>query len=108
MIDTSRIANSQVCGQLALQTLLYHGKYAWGNAQLVQIQRVWLRVPKSSKEKDLNKKLLHDHHEAQSLDQKKAMHHKEKSLKNPEQYMCLTIDGMDQNKTMSTTHAMTS
>ena len=63
---------------------------------------------KTTKEKDDHKKVLQEHHKAQMLEQKRAMVHREKSLKNPEQYTCLTIDGMDQNKTMSTTHAMTS
>ena len=54
---------------------------------------------KTSKEKDMSKKLLQDHREAQSLERKKAMHHREKCLKMPEQYMCLMIDGMDQKKT---------
>ena len=31
--------------------------------------------------------------------EKKAMHHREKSLKKPEHYLCLMIDGMDQKKT---------
>ena len=54
---------------------------------------------KSSMEKDMSKKLLQEHREAQSLERKKAMHHREKCLKSPEQYMCLMIDGMDQKKT---------
>ena len=54
---------------------------------------------KTTKEKDINKKLLQDHREAQALERKNAMHHREKSLKKPEQYMCLMIDGMDQKKT---------
>ena len=54
---------------------------------------------KTTKEKDIHKKALQDHREAQSLERKKSMHHREKSLKKPEQYMCLMIDGMDQKKT---------
>ena len=54
---------------------------------------------KTTKEKDVNKQLLQDHREAQALERTKAMHHREKSLKKPEQYMCLMIDGMDQKKT---------
>ena len=50
---------------------------------------------KTSIEKDMSKKLLQEHHEAQSLERKKVMHHREKCLKSPEQYMCLMIDGMD-------------
>ena len=53
----------------------------------------------TTKEKDVNRKLLQDHREAQALERKKAMHHREKSSKKPEQYMCLMIDGMDQTKT---------
>ena len=33
------------------------------------------------------------------MERKKVMHNRENSLKNPEQYMCLMIDGMDQKKT---------
>ena len=54
---------------------------------------------KTSMEKERSKKLLQEHREAQSLERKKAMHHREKCLKMPEQYMCLMIDGMDQKKT---------
>ena len=54
---------------------------------------------KTAKEKDINKSLLQDHREAQALERKKAMHHREKSLKKPEHYLCLMIDGMDQKKT---------
>ena len=46
---------------------------------------------KTTKEKDINK----DHREAQALERKKVMHHREKSLKKPEHYLCLMIDGMD-------------
>ena len=53
---------------------------------------------KTSKEKDMSKKLLQEHREAQSLESKKAMHHKEKCLKMPKQYMCLMIDDIDQKK----------
>ena len=53
---------------------------------------------KTSMENDMSKMLLQEHREAQSLEQKKAMHHSKKCLKRPEQYMCLMIDGMDQKK----------
>ena len=35
---------------------------------------------KTTKEKDINKKLLQEHWEAKALERKKAMHHREKSL----------------------------
>ena len=54
---------------------------------------------KTTKEKEIHKNLLQAHREAQALERKKTMHHREKSLKKPEQYMCLMIDGMDQKKT---------
>ena len=50
-------------------------------------------------EKDMSKKLLQEHREAESLERKKVMHHTEKCLKKPKQYMCLMIDGMEQTKT---------
>ena len=56
---------------------------------------------KTAKEKDINKSLLQDHREAQALETKKVMHHKEKSLKKPKHYLYLMIDGMDQKKTLS-------
>ena len=54
---------------------------------------------KTVTEKELNKKLLQDHRDAQALERKKAMHHREKSINYPTNYMCLMIDGMDQKKT---------
>ena len=57
------------------------------------------KVAKTTKEKDINKKLLQDHREAQALERKKAMHHKEKLLKNLEHYVCLMIHGMDKKRT---------
>ena len=44
------------------------------------------------KEKDINKSLLQDHREAQALERKKVMHHREKSLKKSEHYLCLMLD----------------
>ena len=38
---------------------------------------------KTAKEKDINKIILQDHREAQALERKNAMHHREKSLKKP-------------------------
>ena len=52
------------------------------------------KCAKTAKEKDINKSLLQDHREAQALERKKVMHHKEKSLKKPEHYLCLMIAGM--------------
>ena len=54
---------------------------------------------KTTKDKDIHKKSLQDHRDAQALEQRKSMHHKEKSLKKPEKYMCLMIDGMDKKNT---------
>ena len=54
---------------------------------------------KTEIEKEKYKLLLQEHREGQSLERKKAMHHKEKALKNPEPSMCLMIDGMDEKKT---------
>ena len=39
---------------------------------------------KTTKEKDMNKKLLQDHREAQALEWRKVMHHRENSLKSSE------------------------
>ena len=39
---------------------------------------------KTSMEKDMSKKLLQEHREAQSLEQKKVIHHRENCLKRPE------------------------
>ena len=50
---------------------------------------------KTTNEKNNHTKLLQEHHEAQELEQKSAMVHREKSLKSSTQYMCLTIDGME-------------
>ena len=54
---------------------------------------------KTEVEKERFKLLLQEHRDGQALERKKAMHHREKSLKNPERFMCLMIDGMDQKKT---------
>ena len=53
---------------------------------------------KTTKKKRINKKLLQDHQEAQALEWKKTMHHREKSSSKPEQYMCLMINSVDQKK----------
>ena len=42
---------------------------------------------KTTKEKEIHKNLLQAHLEAQELERKKTMHHREKSLKKPEQYV---------------------
>ena len=43
--------------------------------------------------------LLKEPRESQALERSKAMHHRQKALQSPEQYMCLIVDGMDQKKT---------
>ena len=44
------------------------------------------------------KTLLKEHQESQALERSKAMHHRQKALQSPEQYMCLIIDAMDKKK----------
>ncbi|KAH7365155.1 hypothetical protein KP509_18G011500 [Ceratopteris richardii] len=50
-------------------------------------------------EKHNFKNLLNNHRDSQALERKKAIHHRSKALRNPERYMCLLINGMDQKKT---------
>ena len=45
------------------------------------------------------KNLLKDHCESQALERSKAMRHNQKAHQSLEKYMCIIIDGMDQNKT---------
>ena len=85
----SPIVSSQDCDPHNSLTLLYHQKLRMGYFSI---------CAKTTKEKDIHKNLLEDHRQAQALERKKSMHHREKSLKKPEQYMCLMIDGMDQKK----------
>jgi hypothetical protein len=49
-------------------------------------------------EKDNCRKVLKHHHDSQTREWKKAMHHREKALKYPGRYMCIMINGMDQKK----------
>ena len=99
-ISMSPTVSSQDCGYRSLVTLLYLEKYTWGIVQYVQTLSVWLKGAKTvTMEKDINKKLLQDHQEAQALERRRAMHHRDKSMNKPKQYMCLMIDGMDQKKT---------
>ena len=69
-----------------------------GYCSICKNLKAWPKGAKTTKE-DINKNWLQDHHEAQALERNKAMYHRDKSLKNPKQYMCLMIDGMDQKKT---------
>ena len=43
--------------------------------------------------------LLREHHESQTYECSKPMHHRQKALQSLERHMCMIIDGMDQKKT---------
>ena len=43
--------------------------------------------------------LLKEYRESQSVEQSKALHHRQKALLSLERYMCMIMDGMDQKKT---------
>jgi hypothetical protein len=49
--------------------------------------------------KDACQNILKEHRDSQDSEQMKAMHHRDKALRSPSCYMCLMIDGMDQEKT---------
>ena len=54
---------------------------------------------KSDDEIQNYKNLLKVHRESQALERSKALCHRQKAHQSPEKYMCIIIDGMDQNKT---------
>ena len=76
VLNMSPIASSQDCGSNKIYYCYYTSNSTHGNLKIMA------KGAKTTKE-TMTKKLLQDHREAQAFERKKAMHHREKSLKNP-------------------------
>ena len=68
VINQSHKVNSQDCGEHGLGMLLFRVKYAWGIARFCANLKSLAKGANSSMEKDMSKKLLQEHREAQSLE----------------------------------------
>ena len=88
----SPIVNLQECGLRNSQTLSYLRKFV---CSICANLKSMAKGTNTTKEMDNHNKFLQEHCEAQAFERKRAMVQREKSLRNPAQYMCLIIDGMN-------------
>ena len=76
VINQSHTTNSQDCGEHGLGNVIILRKICMGYCLICANLKSLGRAVRTSMEKDMSKKLLQEHREAQSLERKKAKHHR--------------------------------